>query len=105
MLSQSAATQTKIETWHIDRLVFYVRNPRKNDAAVERMCGSIREFGFKCPILARSDGEEVDGHLSESPTPAKHPGGPSDPLRRMAPPPTQTIPPSGHPFRLLPTAL
>jgi len=53
----------RVEFWPIDRLVFYVRNPRKNDAAVERMCGSIREFGFKCPILARSDGEVVDGHL------------------------------------------
>jgi ParB-like chromosome segregation protein Spo0J len=27
------------------------------------MCGSIREFGFKIPVLARSDGEVVDGHL------------------------------------------
>ena len=24
---------------------------------------SIREFGFKIPVLARSDGEVVDGHL------------------------------------------
>jgi DNA modification methylase len=52
-----------IELWSIDRLVFYARNPRKNDAAVDRMCSSIREFGFKCPVLARSDGEVVDGHL------------------------------------------
>ena len=51
------------QCWPIDRLIFYVRNPRKNDAAVERMCGSIREFGFKYPVLARSDGEVVDGHL------------------------------------------
>src|SRR5260370_904049 len=35
----------------------------KTDAAVDRMCGSIREFGFKIPVLARSDGEVVDGHL------------------------------------------
>ena len=57
--------QSTIETqiWHIDRLVFYARNPRKNDGAVDRMCGSIREFGFKIPVLARSDGEVVDGHL------------------------------------------
>src|SRR3954465_9282034 len=55
--------QTEIQTWNIDRLVFYARNPRKNDAAVDRMCGSIREFGFKIPVLARSDGEVVDGHL------------------------------------------
>jgi DNA modification methylase len=51
------------EVWPIDRLIFYARNPRKNDAAVDRMCGSIREFGFKIPVLARSDGEVVDGHL------------------------------------------
>src|SRR5437588_11407625 len=53
----------RIEHWSIDRLVFYARNPRKNDAAVDRMCSSIREFGFKVPVLARTDGEVVDGHL------------------------------------------
>jgi DNA modification methylase len=53
----------EIQIWPIDKLVFYVRNPRKNDAAVDRMCGSIREFGFKIPCLARSDGELIDGHL------------------------------------------
>jgi 16S rRNA G966 N2-methylase RsmD len=52
-----------VETWSIDCLVPYPRNPRKNDAAVDRMCGSIREFGFKIPCLVRSDGEIVDGHL------------------------------------------
>src|ERR1039457_1106509 len=49
--------------WPIDKFVFYARNPRKNDAAVDRMRGSIREFGFAVPVLARSDGEVVDGHL------------------------------------------
>jgi ParB-like chromosome segregation protein Spo0J len=53
----------QIEVWPIDRFVFYARNPRKNDAAVDRICNSIREFGFKVPVLARSDGEVVDGHL------------------------------------------
>ena len=52
-----------IETWQIERLVPYARNPRKNDPAVDRMCESIREFGFKIPCLVRSDGEIVDGHL------------------------------------------
>jgi DNA modification methylase len=52
-----------IEIWPIEKLVPYVRNPRKNDAAVDRMCSSIREFGFKIPCLVRSDGEVVDGHL------------------------------------------
>jgi DNA modification methylase len=63
MLSQGTAQIPQVQIWHIDRLVFYARNPRKNDAAVDRMCGSIREFGFKVPVLARSDGEVVDGHL------------------------------------------
>ncbi len=53
----------QIEVWHIERFVFYARNPRKNDSAVDRMCSSIREFGLKIPVLARSDGTVVDGHL------------------------------------------
>src|SRR5277367_4918768 len=41
----------------------YIRNPRKNDAAVDRMCALIREFGFAVPMLCRSSGLVVDGHL------------------------------------------
>src|ERR1700757_2551986 len=63
MLSQDTAIQTQIQNWPIDKLVFYARNPRRNDAVVDRMCSSIREFGFKIPVLARTDGEVVDGHL------------------------------------------
>src|SRR5215467_5285299 len=61
MLSQDPAP--RIEVWNIDRLVFYAKNPRKNDAAVDRMVASIQEYGFKIPVLARSSGEVVDGHL------------------------------------------
>jgi len=61
-LNPSPATQD-IALWPIDKLVEYARNPRKNDKAVDRMCSSIREFGFKIPVLARGDGEVVDGHL------------------------------------------
>jgi hypothetical protein len=56
-------TPMEIQTWPIDKLVFYARNPRKNEAAVDRMCGSLIEFGFKVPCLVRSDGEVIDGHL------------------------------------------
>ncbi len=59
----TAPAVAKIEIWPIDKLIPYPRNPRKNNVAVDRMCGSIREFGFKIPVLARSDGEVVDGHL------------------------------------------
>jgi hypothetical protein len=63
MNSQHHPMAQNIELWPIEKLVFYARNPRKNDAVVDRMCSSIREFGFKIPVLARSDGEVVDGHL------------------------------------------
>jgi DNA modification methylase len=54
---------TTIETWPVGKLVPYIRNPRKNDDAVIQMAGSLREFGFKIPMLIRSNGEIVDGHL------------------------------------------
>lgn len=41
----------------------YAGNPRKNDAAVDRMIDCIQEFGFRIPIVAKSDGTIVDGHL------------------------------------------
>src|SRR5579863_2239392 len=52
-----------IEYWPVERLKPYERNPRKNDKAVERIRASIREFGFAVPILAKSDGEVINGHL------------------------------------------
>ena len=56
-------TELKIEQWPIERCIPYCRNPRKNDDAVPKMAGLIKEFGFKVPIVARSDGEVIDGHL------------------------------------------
>jgi len=53
----------KIEQWSLEKLVDYARNPRKNDHAVERVAAAIREFGFRVPIIAKSDGLVVDGHL------------------------------------------
>ena len=52
-----------VEHWPLERLIPYARNPRKNDQAVDRMCAAIREFGFRIPVVARSDGTVVDGHL------------------------------------------
>jgi DNA modification methylase len=56
-------TALNIQSWQLSKFVPYARSPRKNDHAVDRMAGSINQFGFKIPILARSDGEIVDGHL------------------------------------------
>jgi DNA modification methylase len=53
----------KFEQWPISRLVEYARNPRKNDHAVDRIASAIKEFGFRIPVVAKSDGSLVDGHL------------------------------------------
>ena len=52
-----------LESWPTDSLIEYARNPRKNDHAVDRVAAAIREFGFRVPILAKSDKTIVDGHL------------------------------------------
>jgi len=58
-----SANALQLEQWPIGRLVEYERNPRKNDDVVDRMAQAITEFGFRIPIVARSDGLVVDGHL------------------------------------------
>ena len=40
----------------------YANNPRKNDDAVEYVVNSIKEFGFKVPIIIDGSGEIVAGH-------------------------------------------
>ena len=40
----------------------YEKNPRKNDNAVEYVANSIKEFGFKVPIVIDKDGVIVAGH-------------------------------------------
>ena len=40
----------------------YEKNPRKNDNAVEQVANSIKEFGFKVPIVIDKDNVIVCGH-------------------------------------------
>ena len=56
-------SELTLEQWPVDRLIDYARNPRKNDHAVEQMAAVITEFGFRIPVVAKSTGEIVDGHL------------------------------------------
>lgn len=56
-------TSLQIINQPIDQLHAYERNPRKNDEVVNKMKDCIREFGFRIPIVAQSDGTIVDGHL------------------------------------------
>ena len=43
-------------------LTEYIRNPRKNDSAVASVAASIKEFGFKQPIVIDSENVIVAGH-------------------------------------------
>jgi ParB-like chromosome segregation protein Spo0J len=52
----------KIEMWEIERVKPYDKNPRRNDKAVEVVANSIREFGWRQPIVVDKDGVIVVGH-------------------------------------------
>ncbi len=52
----------QIEMWAIERIKEYDRNPRINDDAVGPVAESIRQFGFKVPVLVDKDGVLVAGH-------------------------------------------
>jgi len=57
------ADKFKIEMRPIDDLVPYARNPRKNDgAAVDKVAASIKEFGWRQPIVVDGDGVIIAGH-------------------------------------------
>ena len=45
-----------------DKVIPYARNPRRNDAAVAAVAASIREFGFRQPIVVDEDMTVLVGH-------------------------------------------
>lgn len=47
----------KIEQRKIEEIHPYEGNPRVNDQAVEAVARSIREFGFRQPIVVDAEGE------------------------------------------------
>jgi len=51
-----------IEVWSLDRVKPYPNNPRVNDDAVDAVAASIREFGFRQPIVVDNDGVIICGH-------------------------------------------
>lgn len=52
----------KILTKKIEEITPYENNPRINDAAVDAVANSIRDFGFKNPVIIDKDGVIVCGH-------------------------------------------
>lgn len=47
---------------NINQIFPYEKNPRKNDEAVKYVANSIKEFGFKVPIVIDAEGIIVAGH-------------------------------------------
>ena len=52
----------EIVTKKIDDIKEYKNNPRNNDEAVEYVANSIKEFGFKVPVIVDKDNVVVAGH-------------------------------------------
>lgn len=46
----------------VEKLIPYVNNPRNNDEAVQYVAASIKEFGFKVPVIIDKDNVIVTGH-------------------------------------------
>ena len=51
-----------IELWDINRVHPYERNPRLNDPAVDAVAASLKEFGWRQPIVVDKDSMIVVGH-------------------------------------------
>jgi DNA modification methylase len=54
----------KVEIWPIENLIPYARNPRHiPQSAVNKVAASIREFGFRQPIVVDQKGVIIVGHV------------------------------------------
>lgn len=52
----------EVENWPIDRVKPYPGNPRINKAAIEPVAKSIKEFGWRQPIVVDLNGVVIVGH-------------------------------------------
>lgn len=52
----------KIELVEIARVVPYARNPRRNENAIAKVAASIKEFGFRQPIVVDEEMVIIAGH-------------------------------------------
>lgn len=46
----------------IDSVIPYINNPRNNEAAIDKVAGSIAEFGWQQPIVIDHDNVVIVGH-------------------------------------------
>ena len=53
---------SKIHQININKIIPYEKNPRKNNKAVDPVAESIKEFGFKVPIVVDKNNVIITGH-------------------------------------------
>lgn len=51
-----------VEQVNINSVIPYARNPRKNELAVDKVASSIKEFGFRQPIVVDTENVIIAGH-------------------------------------------
>lgn len=54
--------KTKVTYMDVDSLIPYANNPRLNDNAVDAVAASIKELGFKVPIVVDGENVIINGH-------------------------------------------
>lgn len=54
--------KTKVTYMDVDSLIPYANNPRLNDNAVDAVAASIKEFGFRVPIVVDGENAIINGH-------------------------------------------
>ena len=52
----------KVDLIPIEKVIPYAKNPRRNEAAIAKVAGSIKEFGFRQPIVVDSEMVVIAGH-------------------------------------------
>ncbi|QYK47920.1 MAG: ParB N-terminal domain-containing protein [Phycisphaeraceae bacterium] len=61
-MTSATTTGMAIEMRGVDEITPYPNNPRVNDGAVEAVAKSIKEYGFRQPIVVDKDGVVIVGH-------------------------------------------
>jgi ParB-like chromosome segregation protein Spo0J len=61
-LAPAKVSGMSVESWPIDKPIPYARNPRKNTGAIDKVAASLKEFGWKQPIVVDAEGVVVVGH-------------------------------------------
>ena len=52
----------KVELIEIGRVIPYARNPRRNENAIAKVAASIKEYGFRQPIVVDEEMVIIAGH-------------------------------------------